>query len=257
MLKLDRTYLNLILVVSALTALYLLSQNWKNQLVVEKVKVYDTHILTDNEVRDLADIPTGSPLYKLSLLGIARRVERNPFVDRAVVVRALPYDVAITVREHDPIALVATPSSMFSIDRGGIVLPLAMKRKNNMPVITNVREQLQVGDTAKGTLMQAVKFIDDAQRFGPSLSANIAEVRIDGGDLIAYTTVSSLEIIIGRNDFNRKLLYLRKFLNDIADSGGQNYKYVDLRFNGQIVVGTGSSSLNNQIAMMRTAGKGN
>ncbi|MCL5021699.1 MAG: FtsQ-type POTRA domain-containing protein [Bacteroidetes bacterium] len=257
MLKLDRTYLNLILVVSTLTALYLLSQSWKNQLVVEKVKVYDAHILTDNEVRDLADIPAGSPLYKLSLLRIAQRVERNPFVDRAVVVRALPYDVTITVKEHDPIALVATPSSVFSIDRKGIILPLPMKRKNNMPVITNVQEQLQVGDTAKGTLMQAAEFINDARMLGPSLSANIAEVRIDGGNLIAYTTVSSLQIIIGENDFNRKLLYLKKFLNEVADGGDQDYRYVDLRFNGQIVVGTGSVNLNNQLAMLRAAGKGN
>jgi len=129
MQKIDRTYLNLILVISAFAALFLLSQGWKKQLVVANVKVYDTHLLTGNEVRSLADIQTGSPIYKLSLLKIARRVEQNPFVDRAVVVRALPYDVTITVKEREPIALVATPTSVLSVDKDGIILPLPMQRK--------------------------------------------------------------------------------------------------------------------------------
>lgn len=257
MLKVERTYLNLILAVSIVTALYLLSQNWKNQLVVEKVRVYDTHILTGSEVKDIADIRTGSALYKLSLLKIAQRVETNPFVNRAVVVRTLPYDVTITVEERDPVALVATPTSMFSVGEDGIILPLPMQRKNNMPVITNVAAQLAVGDTAKGALMQAVEFINDARKLGPALSANIGEVRLDDGNLIAYTTVSSLQIIVGKNDFNTKLLYLRKFLRQVAEEGSPNYRYVDLRFKGQIVVGTGSVGLHKQLAMMRPVEKGN
>ncbi len=257
MLKVERTYLNLILVISGVTALFLLSQSWKNQLVVEKVKVYDTHLVTGDEVRSLAGIQTGSPLYKLSLLKIAQRVEQNPFVDRAVVVRALPYDVTITIKERDPIAIVATPTATLSVSSHGVILPLPMERKNNMPVITNVQQQLVVGDTATGALMKAVDFIDDAQKLGPALSANIAEVRLDQGNLIAYTTVSSLQIIVGRNDFNRKLLYLQKFLQQAAIQGGQHYSYVDLRFNGQIVVGTGSADLHSQIAMTRPTGKEN
>jgi cell division septal protein FtsQ len=257
MLRIQRTYLNLILVFSVLTALYLLSQSWKNQLSVENVEVYDTHILTGAEVKSLAAVRMGSPLYKLSLMNIARKVESNPFVDRAVVVRALPYDVTITVEERDPIALVATPTTMFSVDANGMVLPVPLKRKNNMPVITNVVDQLQVGDTAKGTLMQAVKFVKEAQDYGSSLSASIAEVRLDGGNLIAYTTASSLPVIIGRNDFERKILYFHKFLTEVAGNGDAGYSYVDLRFNGQIVIGTGSGDLQSQIAMVRSDGKEN
>ena len=257
MLKIDRTYLNLIIVISALGALFLLSQSWKNQLVVEKVKVYDERLVTGDEVKSLADIRTGSPLYKLRLLKIAKRVEENPFVDKAVVVRALPYDVAITVKERDPIAVVATPTSAYSIDKHGIILPLPMQRKNNMPVITGVHEQLQVGDTATGTLMQAVDFVNDAQNLGPAFSANIAEVRLDHGDLIAYTTVSSLQVIVGKNDFNRKLLYLQKFFQEAAINGGPQCSYVDLRYNGQIVVGTGTADIHSQLAIVKPAGKEN
>ncbi len=257
MLKIDRTYLNLILVISALGALFLLSQSWKNQLVVQKVNVYDEHLITGDEVKSLADIQTGSPLFKLSLMKIARRVEENPFVDKAVVVRALPYDVAITVTERDPIAVVATPTSAYSVDKHGIILPLPMQRKNNMPVITGVHEQLEVGDTARGTLKQAVNFIDDAQKLGSAFSANIAEVKLDRGDLVAYTTVSSLQVIVGKDDFNRKLLYLQKFLQEAALNGGPQCSYVDLRFNGQIVVGTGTAEIHNQLAMVKQAGKEN
>ncbi len=243
MIRIEKTYLNFVLVVSALAALYLLSQGWKGHLMLEKVKVYDTHILTDAQVRTLADVRAGSPLYQLSLWKISERLEKNPFVKEAVVVRALPYDLAITIHERNPIALVATANTMLSVDERGIILPLPMERKNDLPVITNVETPLQVGDTAKGSLMQAVEFLRDADRFGTSLSASIAEVRSVAGNLVAYATSSSLPIIIGKGDFERKLLYLHEFLTKVADTGNSDYSYVDLRYNGQIVLGNAGAGV--------------
>ena len=254
--KIERTYLNLILTVSALVALYLTSQNWKNQLVLHDVKVYDANMLTDNEVKALADVQDGSALYGLSLAKISNRVERSPFVKHAVVVRALPYDLTITVHERNPVALVALTApqeQMLSVDKDGVVLPLPLGRKNNLPVITSVAESipgishgLEVGDTVGGTLMQAVKFICDADKIGTALSANIAEVKLDGNNLIAYTTTSSLPIIIGKGNFDRKLIYLQSFLEEAAASGDPNYDYVDLRFNGQIVLGMAEANANKE-----------
>lgn len=237
-MKIERTYLNLTLVVSLLAALYLTSQGWKNQLLLEKVKVFDTHILTRAEVKEIADVKAGTSLYHLSLLKISERLEKNPFVKEAVVVRALPYDLAITIHERNPIALVAAGNSMFSVDKNGMILPLPMERKNDLPVITDVQSQLQVGDTVRDGLMQAVEFINDADKYGASLSASIAEIRLIGNNLVAYVTASSLPIIIGKGDFERKLLYLHEFLTKVAAAENPDYSYVDLRFNGQIVLGS-------------------
>ncbi len=164
MKKINRPYLNFTLAVCAIVALYLVSQNWKNQLVLQDVKIYDASILTDDEVKALANVRTGSSLFGLSLSQISYRVEQNPFVKKAVVVRALPYDLTITVHERTPLALLATPTSMLSVDESGIVLPLPLERKNNLPIITNISGILSVGDTVKGSLMQAVKFLSDAEK---------------------------------------------------------------------------------------------
>lgn len=236
-MKIERTYLKLTMVLSLLAALYLTSQGWKNQLLLEKVKVFDTHILTSAQVKEIADVRPGTSLYHLSLLKISERLEKNPFVKQAVVVRALPYDLAITIHERNPIALVAAANAMLSVDKSGMILPLPMERKNDLPVITDVRSQLRVGDTVSGGLMQAVKFINDADKYGASLSASIAEVRLIAGNLVAYATASSLPIIIGKGDFERKLLYLHEFLTKVAAAENPDYSYVDLRFNGQIVLG--------------------
>jgi len=254
--------LNFTLAVCATVALYLISQNWKNQLLLQNVKVYDTNILTDDEVKTLADVKTGSPLYGLSLSKISYRVGRNPFVKEAIVVRALPYDLTITVHERNPLALLAMSASMLSVDGSGIVLPLPLERKNNIPVITNITDQLSVGDTVKGNLMQAVKFLSEAEKLGERLSAGIAEVQLSkgpggqGGNLVAFTTASSLPVIIGKGNFERKLLYLQKFLTEIA--GSSDYDYVDLRFDGQIVLGTRSTgSRPNVVRTSESSGKEN
>lgn len=244
MKSIDRPYLNFTLAVCAVVALFLISQNWKNQLVLRDVKVYDASILTDNEVRSLADVRLGTPLYGLSLSTISHRVKQNPFVKGAVVVRALPYDLTITVQEREPLALLAMPGSMLSVDEDGIVLPLPLERKNDVPVITNITDQLSVGDTVKGACMDAVNLLADAQRAGTAVSASIAEVRLSsgsgeqGGNLVVFTTVTSLPVIIGNGSFERKILYLQKFLTEIANAGDADYSYVDLRFDGQIVLGT-------------------
>jgi cell division protein FtsQ len=236
--KIERTYINFTLAFCILVALFLTSQNWKNQLVLQHVQVYDASILTDSEVKTLADIHAGTPLYKVNLTKISLRVRQNPFVKQAVVVRALPYDLTITVHERNPLALLATPTSMLSVDANGKVLPLPLQRKTNLPVITNVSQQLCVGDTVKGNLLQATRFLSDAEKRGANLSASIAEVQISGDNIVAFTTASSLPIVIGKGDFERKLLYLEKFLTEIADVGGADYSYVDLRFDGQMVLGT-------------------
>jgi cell division protein FtsQ len=240
--KIERAYLNLTLVICVIVALYLISQNWKSQLVLADVKVYDASILTDNEVKALANVRVGSPLFGLSLSKISYRVEQNPFVKEAVVVRALPYDLTITVHERNPLALLAMPASMLSVDQNGVVLPLPLERKNNLPVITNISGPLSVGDTVKGNLMQAVKFLSDAEKLGPALSASIAEVQLQGDNLVAFTTASSLPVIIGKRSFEKKLLYLQEFLTKIASAGSSDYNYVDLRFDGQIVLGTQSEN---------------
>ena len=247
--KVERTYLNLILTVSVLVALYLTSQNWKSHLMLHDVKVYDASMLTVSEVKTLANVQEGSALYGLSLAKISHRVERSPFVKQAVVVRALPYDLTITLQERNPIALLANQApqeQMLSVDKDGVVLPLPLERKNNLPVITDVREKLEVGDTVRGILMQAVNFICDADKVGEAVSANIAEVKLENNNLIAYTTSSSLPIIIGRDNLDRKLIYLKSFLEEFAADGDPNYNYIDLRFNRQIVVGMSEANTNRE-----------
>jgi len=245
----ERTYLNFTFVVCAIVALYLISQNWTKQLVLHDVKVYDTSILTDTEVKSLADVHAGSRLYGLSLSKISHRVKQNPFVKEAIVARALPYDLTITVRERNPLALLAMPTSMLSVDENGIVLPLPLERKNNLPVIANVLGQLSVGDTVRGSLMQAVEFLSDAEKLGPALSASIAEIQLSkgpggqGDNLVAFTTASTLPVIIGNGNFRKKLLYLQMFLKEIVNSGSTDYDYVDLRFDGQIVLGAKSETV--------------
>lgn len=253
-MKLEKTYLNFTIAFSAVAALYLISVNWKHQLTLERIFVNGDRILTADEVKLLAGVQKGSPLFKISLASVRDRIEKNPYVKRAVVVREPPYYLNINVIERIPVAVIALANgekdgvSMFSVDKDGVILPLPLKRKADLPLITNVHESISIGDTAKGTLKEAIELINDAANLshetGINLSANISEVRLSNDGLILYTTAPSIQVMVGKNDFHRKLVYLQSFLSQITSQSGFACRYIDLRFDGQVVVSEpGSKSL--------------
>ncbi|MGB9592391.1 MAG: cell division protein FtsQ/DivIB [Candidatus Kryptoniota bacterium] len=244
-MKLDRVYINFTIALSAAAALYLISGNWKHQLVLDRIFVKGDRILTRDEIKSLAGVDSGALLFKISLAAVRDRIEKNPYVKRVVVVRQPPYYLSVNITERYPVALIATANNaMFSVDREGIVLPLPLKRKANLPLITNVNQSISVGDTAKGMLKEGVELINDAMDLshetGNDIVANISEVRLSNEGLILYTTAPSVQVIVGKGDFHRKLVYLQAFLSQVTAQGQFSCRYVDLRFDGQVVVNKAS-----------------
>ena len=247
-MKLDRVYLNFTIALSAVAALYLISGNWKHQLILDRIFVKGDQILTGDEIKSLAGVDSGALLFKISLASVRDRIEKNPYIKRAVVVRELPYYLKINVKERVPVALIAaiqgthdtSDAAMFSVDKEGIILPVPLKRKVNLPLITNVNQTIAVGDTAKGMLKEAIQLINDAVDLagetGINVLANISEIRLSNDGLILYTTAPSFEVIVGKGDFHRKLVYLQNFISQVTSKSGFACRYVDLRFDGQVVV---------------------
>jgi len=90
-------------------------------LSVQGVEVTGTKTLSEQKVREVADVPTGGPLATVDLDTIAYRVRSLAVVESAEVSRKWPHDVLIQIVERTPVAVVEIAGQLHSLDEEGKV----------------------------------------------------------------------------------------------------------------------------------------
>jgi cell division protein FtsQ len=105
-------------------------------LVVRSVVVTGTHLVPKSEVLAAAAIPNGLPLIRVNTAGAARRIERISLVKTAVVTRAWPDRIMITITERKPVLAVADGHSFDLIDPTGVIVQQVAKQPAGMPRFT-------------------------------------------------------------------------------------------------------------------------
>ncbi len=98
-------------------------------------------LLSAAQVVALADVPLGSPLLLVDRDGVAQKIMRHPFVDRAVVHRQLPGRLTVRVREQRPSVLVSLKELYVANDRGELFKTFSAADKLNLPVVTGLPAQ--------------------------------------------------------------------------------------------------------------------
>jgi len=113
------------LLVAALVPLVLATAAWvlwaSPLLAVRTVQVDGVRTLTTAEVRQAAEVRTGTPLLRVDVDAAAARVRRVPQVAAAQVSRGWPDRIVITVTERAPVAVVDQDGQQWLVDDGGVL----------------------------------------------------------------------------------------------------------------------------------------
>jgi cell division protein FtsQ len=104
-------------------------------LAVQGVQVEGTAVLDPREVRDVAAVPTGSPLAKVDLDAVAARVERLTPVAGVDVSRAWPDRIRIDVTERTAVAVVDHGGQLRGVDANGVMFRRYLSRPAHLPVL--------------------------------------------------------------------------------------------------------------------------
>jgi cell division protein FtsQ len=225
----------------ALLGLVVSSSFWKANLKVGRIVVEGNRIVEANEVLQLAHVEIGTAMNDLDLTTIQQHVASNFFIKDAVVERDLPATLRITVTERTPVAML-TSASILYLDEEGVILPHSVSREIfDLPLLSGwpTNAPLKAGTTVKHPdVLDALEILVAAKLVGKELYHLISEVHIrHGGDLVLYSAERGVPIIFGRGDAASKLVRLESFWNQIVrERGPQALQYVDLRYDGQIVV---------------------
>ena len=111
--------------IAALVVALLATAAWlvlgSDVLGVRTVAVSGNSITNTDDVRRLAELPTGTPLARVDLEGVATRVAGLPAVKTVKVAREWPNTVTVQITERNPLFAIETPGGYWIADDQGVV----------------------------------------------------------------------------------------------------------------------------------------
>jgi len=188
---------------------------------IDKVRVEGENKLSENMILEWADIPLQKCIFEVSLKKIVQRLESRSGIKRTEVKRHLPSTIVIWIEEREPFAYLDYKSSLWEVDEEGVILGKAEGIKD-LPIIRGIKSFSEIEK-----IKQGLKVIQVSKDAGLSFS----EINIVEGTP-GYLK-EGVKVYVG--DHPGYLFYLPLILGDVGKEG-RRIKYIDLRFNRQIIV---------------------
>lgn len=104
-------------------------------LGVREVRVTGVEILTAPQVAEAAAVPAGTPLARVDLDAVRRRVAVLPPAGEVTVVRDWPGTLWISVTERAPVAAVPKDRQFLLVDRSGLAFHAVARRPADLPLV--------------------------------------------------------------------------------------------------------------------------
>ena len=235
------TGLVMVLLLIATVGVTLGANMWTRDFTVKEVRAEGNRIVSSSDIISLAAIPKNQKLFEVDLNQARKRVQSNQFIKTVAVNRDVPDRISITVEERVPVAAIACDRILY-LDAEGVVLPPARSEFIfDLPVITGAlpaAECVPGKRVASDALHEALQIAVTAQKVNDDFYRLISEVHIDaGGSIELYTSESGVPVLFGRGDVAAKMVKLEAFWKEfVSQRGAGELKYIDLRFEDQVVV---------------------
>jgi cell division protein FtsQ len=218
-----------------LTAQMLLESGYFN---VRQIRVEQQARVSEGDILDASDIKIGDSLFDLKLHMIGRKIEENPWIERADVQRAFPDQVVIKVVERQPRAIIDL-DYLYYVDKNGDVFKMLDSGDElDYPVITGIdREYLldNPGQTQScvNLALQLLAELEGRSRFNLD---DVSEIHYDQQDgLIMHTLIGGVPVLMGKQGFSDKLNRLEAIYRDL-EPRLLALKYIDLNVTDRVIV---------------------
>jgi cell division protein FtsQ len=169
-------------------------------LGVDEVRVTGTDVLSADEVRAVADVPAGTPLARVDLDAVRRRVAGLPPVDRVAVRRDWPGTLLVEVQERVAVAAVPRDGRILLLDAAGVAYHAVADRPAHLPLVRLAAPG--PGDPSTRAALSVLGALSD------ELDEQLTELVVDGPARIRLRLRQGREVIWGdatRNEAKAKV----------------------------------------------------
>lgn len=193
---------------------------------VRDVRIRGLKRLSPSQLTAKINIPPHTSIFTLNLDKIYKSIESQPMVKRVIIKKKLPSTLLIDVEERLPYAYIKIKEKFWEIDKEGIILRVAEGSLKDLPLIEGIDP---VKDRKK--LLNILNILKLCKLLNIKVDRIVVEKKDKG--IVAYA--GNIQIIIGKANYYRYLFYVPEIIED-AKKRKERLIYIDLRFNGQIVV---------------------
>lgn len=194
---------------------------------ITRVEVKGEERLSKDLILKWAAVPRQSSIFRVNLKDVSERITLASKIKKAEIRRVFPSTLLILIEERLPFAYLRKGSHFWEIDEEGVVIGEAVE-KQHLPLITGSG----VSPDKAQRIEMGVKILANFQKSGLPLS------RIDiinENSMVGYLEKGP-RVYLGENHHLGYLSYLPLILQD-AKRVDRRVKYLDLRFDRQVVVG--------------------
>ncbi len=185
---------------------------------VKKVVVVGNSHLSADEVRGLAQVPSGATLLRFPAQSVAERVSANPWISTVTVTRDFPDTMRIAVSEYVPAAVVdAGAESLWLVDRDAwVIAPQTPETTSTLVTIRDLEafEPVEGERSTSEALRNALRVWEG---LSDDLKGRTRMISAPSVDKTALITLDDITIFIGSSDdVARKDLVARRILEEQA-----------------------------------------
>jgi cell division protein FtsQ len=227
----------------------------------EQVQLAGNHHIPRASVLEIFAADRGKSVLRIPLEERRRQLEAIPWVERAIVRRALPNKIEVEIVERTPVAFLRQGDAMALVDAHGVILDRPLQGDFHFPVVTGISEGMPLGDREQ-RMQLFVGFTQEIESARPGAIEHVSAIDLsDQHDVRATFTgfdrgeaapggasgtwnQTDVPVLVhfGDGDFAGKY---RTLVGDIGQwrAAAGTVESVDLRFSQEAVVNPDTSAV--------------
>ncbi len=211
------------------------------QFSLQNTEVEGNIYFSKEEILEQSGIQENTCIWNIDLESMCKNLEENPFLDYIHIYRSFPDKLVISVIEKKPVALLKVNDTFLTIDKTGMVLPSKIGKMYDLPLISgNFKGKIGVGRKAGGKRLQfTLSLLNMIINVRPKLYSEISEILInEENEVYFFMSRNGIPVKFGKGNWMYKINCLAEILDRlIKDKKLNEAKYIDLRYQNQIIVG--------------------
>jgi len=215
---------------------------YQQVFTVKQVMVYGNRELNGKHITRSSGIKRGAPMFDIDVAAAVRHLIAEPYIYNAYVSREFPDRINIHVIQRRPNARIDVRET-YALDVFATVLPLPQTYAvDSLPLIRGLDPELALepGEpTLHPDIRRAISFVNYMRNFRAGIREYSHQVTwTEDKGWIIQRDDEHPAVYLGSEELEKRIDILHAFVSKLKeeDRDLRRYRYVSLRFNGQVIV---------------------